>query len=137
MTDVKTFRRACHEAARRTGGALTEFRISHGPTPNFHQGIIAHPDRTAAVVGVRDIPLLAIAEPRLIEFGPARESGPLTFLDRPDLAAALARMAGFRLLSTDELRGPVDPAQWPHLSRQDLRYRQPRTLGEALFHYGD
>ena len=63
MTDVKAFRRACQEAARRTGGDLTRFRISDEPTPNFHQAIIAYADRTVAVVCVRDAPLLATAIP--------------------------------------------------------------------------
>jgi hypothetical protein len=43
-------------------------RISDKPTPNFHQAIIAYPDRTVAVVCVRDTPLLALAAPRVIEF---------------------------------------------------------------------
>jgi hypothetical protein len=49
-------------------GPVAEFRISVDSTPNFHQGIIAYHDRTVAVVCVRDVPLLAIAVPRIIEF---------------------------------------------------------------------
>jgi hypothetical protein len=37
VNDVMAFRRACYEAARRTGGELTELRIGDEPTPNFHQ----------------------------------------------------------------------------------------------------
>lgn len=137
MTDRKAFRRVCYEAARRTGGDLTEFRISGHVTPNFHQGIVAYADRTVAVVCVRDAPLLAIAVPRVIEFTPARESGPLTFLDLPDLAAALTDAAGFRLLTAAELNGPIDTVKWPRISRTDMRYWQPQTLGEGLFNYWD
>ena len=90
VEDLKAFRRVCHEAASRTGGTVTEFRISTDVTPNFHQGIIAYPDRAIAVVCVRDTTILALAEPRVIEFAPTRESGPLTFVDAPGLAAALA-----------------------------------------------
>jgi len=32
----------CGEAARQTGGEVAEFRISSGPTRNFHQGTIAY-----------------------------------------------------------------------------------------------
>jgi hypothetical protein len=137
VTDLKAFRRACYGAARRTGGELTELRISDKPTPNFHQAIIAYADRTVAVVCVRDSPLLALAVPRAIEFAPARESNPLTFLDLPDLAAALAQAAEFRLLTTAELDGPIDIAEWPGISRHDLRCWQPQTLGEGLFNYRD
>jgi len=137
VTDVKAFRRACQEAARRTGGDLTRFRISDEPTPNFHQAIIAYADRTVAVVCVRDAPLLAIAGPRVIEFTPTRESGPLIFLDLPDLTAALTDAPGFRLLTTAELNGPIDMVTWPRISRTDVRYWQPQTLGECLFNYWD
>jgi hypothetical protein len=53
-------------------------------------------------------PASALAVPRTIEFTPTRESTPLTFLDLPDLAAALARAAEFRLLTSTELDGPID-----------------------------
>lgn len=137
MTDLTAFRRACYEAARRTGGELTEFRIGDVLTPNFHQGIIAYTDRAVAIVGIRDAPLLAIAVPRIIEFTPSSESGPLTFVDCPDLAEALADAAGFRLLTATELNGPIDMAEWPRISRPDLRYWQPQTLGQCLFNYWD
>jgi hypothetical protein len=137
VTDVKAFRRACYEAARRTSGELAEFRISDEPTPNFHQAIIAHPDGNVAVVCVRDTPLLALAVPRVIDFTPARDAGPLTFVDRPDLAAALEATPGFRLLTATELNGPIDTAKWPRINRYDMRFWQPRTLGEALFNYWD
>jgi hypothetical protein len=137
VTDVKAFRRACYEAPRRTCGELTEFRISDEPTPRFHQGIIAYADRTVAVACVRDTPLLAAAVPRVIEFTPARESSPLTFVDLPDLAAALAQAADLRLLSANGLDGPIHMAKRPRISPHDLRYWQPQTLGEALFHYWD
>ncbi|MDI6102165.1 hypothetical protein QLQ12_26450 [Actinoplanes sp. NEAU-A12] len=137
MTDLKAFRRVCYEVARRTGGELTEFRISDEPTPNFHQAIITYSSRNVAVVCVRDAPLLALAVPRVIEFTPAREAGPLTFVDLPDLVAALKATPGFRLLTATELGGPIDAAKWPRISQYDMRYWQPQTLGEGLFNYWD
>jgi hypothetical protein len=144
VTDLKAFRRACHEAARRTGGELTEFRISDEPTPNFHQAIITYragrwatgladpaASRNVAVVCLRDAPLMALAVPRVIRFTSAREAGPLTFVDLPDLAAALEAAPGFRLLTATELDGPIDKAKWPGISSYDMRYWQPQTLGEG------
>jgi hypothetical protein len=55
---------------------VAEFRISNGPTPSFHQGIIARPGRTVAVACLRDMPILALAVPRVIKFEPTREAGP-------------------------------------------------------------
>jgi hypothetical protein len=134
---LKALRRVCLQAALQTDGQVAEFRISNDPTPNFHQGIIAYQDRTVAVVCVRDTPLLAIAVPRVIEFAPTRECGPLTFVDLPDLVAALAEAPDFRLLSAPELDGPVDTVKWPRIGLRDLCYWQPRSLGEALFNYWD
>jgi hypothetical protein len=53
---------------------LTEFRISDGATPNFHQATIAYPDRNVAVVCVRETPLLALTVPRVIDFTPTRQT---------------------------------------------------------------
>ena len=75
------------EPNRRHGDRV---RHQHEVTPNFHQGIIAYPEPAIAVVCVRDTTILALAEPRVIEFAPTRESGPLTFVDAPGLAAELA-----------------------------------------------
>jgi hypothetical protein len=114
------------------------FHLADDVTPNFHQGLIGYRDRTVAVVCARDAAVLAVAEPRTIEFvDGARESGPLTFVDVPDLAAALAEVPGFRVLIPAELNGPLDAAAWPELSPSDITYWQPASLGEALFNYWD
>jgi hypothetical protein len=135
--DLREFRRVCYRAAHRTGGKVIEFRISNEVTPNFHQGIIAYRDHTVAVACVRNAVFLAIAVPRSLEFAPARDSGPLTIVDVPDLATALTEVGGFRVLTPAELDGPIDPAQWPGISSYDLRIWKPGSLGEALFNYWD
>lgn len=134
--DLKVFRRACYDAAQRTSGKLSEFRISNELTPNFHQGVIAYADRTVAVACLRNVPLLALAVPRLIDSTP-RDWTPLTFVDVPVLTAALAEATEFRLLTVTELAGAIDLALWPQISRHDIRYWKPKTLGEALFNYWD
>jgi hypothetical protein len=138
MTVLRNFRRACYEVARRTGGRVTEFRLAEGVTPNFHQGVIAYHDHTVAVVCVRDSTLLAVAEPRIIDFADdARESGPLTFVDAPALVAVLAELPGFQVLVPTELDGPFDSAVWTKVQASDIKYWRPGNLGEALFNYWD
>lgn len=138
MTDVRDFRRACHAAARDTGGTVAGFRLAEGVAPNFHQGLIAYRNRTVAVVCTRDTAVLAVAEPRAIEFtSHVRESGPLTFVDAPELAAVLATMPGFQVLALSELSSPFDAAAWPGVLPRDVKYWRPRNLGEALFNYWD
>jgi hypothetical protein len=66
VPEIREFRAVCHAVARRTGGSLVEFRVADGVTPSFHQGVIAYRDRTVAVVGDRALPLVAVAEPRVL-----------------------------------------------------------------------
>jgi hypothetical protein len=139
MTDVRNFRHACCAAARRTGGKVIEFRLADDVTPNFHQGLIAYRERTVAVACTRDSAVLALAEPRTIGFvNSVGESGPLTFVDAPELVAVLAALLpGSQVLTPSELNGPFDAATWPSISSNDIAYWRPGTLGEALFNYWD
>lgn len=125
MTDVRDFRRACHTVARRIGGKVVGFRLATGVTPNFHQGRVSYSGRTVAVVCTRDTAILAVAEPRSLEFvDGVRESGPLNFVDVPELSAALGELPGFRVLVTAELNSPFDVATWPEVPTQDTAYRK-------------
>lgn len=141
MVNLRVFRRVCYAAARRTGGKVVEFRISDEVAPNFHQGVVAYGERFLAVVCLRDAALLAIAVPRSLDFTPGRDSGPLTFIDMPDLATTLTdigtEVGGFKLITAAELDGPINQAQWPGISSYELRLWKPGSLGEALFNYWD
>jgi hypothetical protein len=141
VVDLRLLRRVCHQAAARTGGTVTGFRISDGVTPNFHQAILTYASRRVAVVCNRDAPILALALPRSLDLTTARDCGPLTFVDMPDLAAALTdagtALEGLRVLTRADLDGPILPAEWPDISSDDLRYWSPASLGEALFNYWD
>lgn len=117
---------------------MVGFRIADGVTPNFHQGLIVHHDRTVAVACTRDSAILAVAEPRITDFAAGFvESSPLMFVTAPALMAALAKMSGFRVLTPAELNGPFDAAAWPEVLASDIKYWQPESLGEALFNYWD
>lgn len=139
MIEGREFRRACYTAARDTGGRIIEFRIADYVTPNFHEGIIGYRDRTVAVVCTRDSDVMAVAEPRNIDFVRGIvDASPLTFVDAPELAAAVAvLLPGVQVLTPAELNGSFTPAAWPHVLAYDIKYWQPATLGEALFNYWD
>ncbi|WIX83008.1 hypothetical protein QRX50_20700 [Amycolatopsis carbonis] len=138
MVDLREFRRACHEAARRTGGRLVEFRIADSVTPNFHQGVIDYSDHHLSIVCTRDRrePVVAVAEPRAID-ATVVSAGPLTFVDAPDLLAVLAEFPAFQVLTPADLAGPFDARKWPGLHSADLKYWAPADLGEVLFNYWD
>lgn len=116
---------------------MIEFRLADGRTPNFHQGVITYRGRHVAVVALRDSAVLAIAEPRGTESDGVIESGPLTFVEAPDLVTALSEQAGFGILTAAELTRPFDAAAWPELEEADIRYWKPETVGDALFNYWD
>jgi hypothetical protein len=134
MTDLREFRRACHEAARRTGGRIVEFRIADCVTPNFHQGVLDHGGHRVSIVCTRDRaePVVAIAEPR-----PLDGMGPLTFVEAPELVAVLAEFPAFQVLAPAGLAGPFDARTWPGYHPAELKYWAPADLGEVLFDYWD
>ncbi|MFI5593371.1 hypothetical protein ACIA5G_50560 [Amycolatopsis sp. NPDC051758] len=138
MTSLREFRRACHEAARRTGGRIAEFRIADCVTPNFHQGVLDHGGCRLSIVCTRDRaePVVAVAEPRAID-ETAVEAGPLKFVEAPELVAVLAEFPAFRVLTPADLAGPFDARTWPGYHPADLKYWAPADLGEVLFNYWD
>ncbi len=85
-----------------------------------------------AVVCDRELPLAAVAEPPV-----GGDTGPLTFLDVPAPARALAAVPGLRVLAAAELAAPFRQADWPHVLAGGLAYWRPATVGEALFTYWD
>ncbi|MFI7674955.1 hypothetical protein [Actinophytocola sp. NPDC049390] len=111
--------------------------MAESVTPNFHQGFIAYRGRTVAVVRGREMPVMAIAEPRVAGNGGVEGAGPLTFVEAPELAVCLAELSGCRVLTVVELNGPFDAVAWPRVSAGDVAYWRPGTLGEALFNYWD
>jgi hypothetical protein len=97
VPDIRSFRKACYEAAHVTGWEVAGFWFSEGMTPNFHQGLVTYRNRTGAVAWVRSSSLLALAEPRDIEFvRGTRDASPLTFVHDPALVTALAEASDSR-----------------------------------------
>jgi hypothetical protein len=138
MISLREFRRACHEAARRTGGQLVEFGIADCVTPNFHQGVLDYGGYRLSIVCTRDRaePVVAVAEPRAID-ETAVDAGSLTFVEAPELVAVLAEFPAFRVLTPADLAGPFDARTWPGYHPADLKYWAPADLGEVLFNYWD
>ncbi|OXM51415.1 hypothetical protein [Amycolatopsis alba] len=132
MTDPKEFRRACHEAARRTRGQVVRF-VPGDQGRNFDTGEIAYPHRTVAVVWTQDgdedgrHEILGIAD-AFITFGT------ITFVDEPGLLAVLGELLpGHRLYSRAELEAPIDPTAPRWKNHYDVKYWRPDCLGQVLF----
>jgi len=59
----------------------------------------------------------------------------LDFVDCPTLAALLQHQYGVDVLTKDELHAPFEDRSY--LLESDVRYWQPKTLGEGLFNWWD
>ncbi|MFC3450468.1 hypothetical protein [Amycolatopsis speibonae] len=132
MNDLREFRRACYEAARRTRGQVT--RLVPG---NFDQAEIAYRHRTAAVLWTQEWDeagrheILGIAEAPV-------GYGSITFVDEPGLLAVLGELLpGHRLYTRAELDAPIDLSAPPWVNDREARYWRPGNLGEALFNFWD
>jgi hypothetical protein len=133
--DVRDFSKACYAAALLTGRRVLEVVEANQPTPNFHLALLERHGDTVAVVGNREVPLLAITVPR-----EAHKAGPLSFVDVVDLASALSQIEPFKVLSVAELSRPlsqITSGELPPHDAYDIRYWRPKTFGEVVFNYWD
>ncbi|MEU9686003.1 hypothetical protein [Amycolatopsis japonica] len=136
---MREFRRACHEAARSTGGRALEFQRAVYPL-NFDQALVAYDDR-AIVVLRQEWNLLAAAEHQptgneyFLSFVPY---GRPSFIDEPELLMIVSQiLPGTKVFSRADLEGPLVLEEWPHMSPSDVKHWKPENLGEALFNDWD
>lgn len=132
-TDPRVFARICHEAARRAGGRVEKI-TPPGVTPNFHLATLARSGHRLALLGLRHLPLVAIAECS------PDNSVSVTFVDDLAVREALELATPFRLLTLGELGTPVSLADLSGLAPAGLRQIaswKPETVGELLFNYWD
>ena len=59
----------------------------------------------------------------------------LQFIDHPLLANALHHLANIQVYCTSQLNAPFVAQSW--MSKHDINYWKPQTLGEALFNWWD
>ena len=132
--DARSFLKACHDAARRTGGKVTATHQA-GVTPNFHTVVITCGHEHVAVLRHALLPLIALAQ------APA-DAVPLApaFIDHTHLAHILSQTTGCQVLSTTDLHQPIASADLSELTPAEhtqIRYWKPTTVGELLFNYWD
>ena len=101
--------RACHDAARRTGGSVTAAR-QPGVTPSFHTVVISYDDEQIAVLRHDRLDVITLAQE------PAHGSTVITaFIDRPALAEILCQTTNCSILSAAEHQDGIRrlPARLP------------------------
>jgi len=133
---VKRFTAACHSAAQQVRGHVEFVRAAAGHvTPNFHEASVSWNDGAgkARVLCNAHHPIVAFASPVTGE-GDTR----IEFVDCPELASAFD--AGFHILNHKEASAAISPEALVQLSEAELvqmRYWDPRTIGDLVFNFWD
>lgn len=133
---MQRFTVACHTAARQAGGQTQQITTANGPvTPNYHEALITlrHNRPPVRVLCNAHHPIVAFTLPPTSE-----GSLSLEFADCPPLAEAFAEE--FTVLSQQDACAPVTNDMIALLGEDELhemRYWQPRCIGELIFNFWD
>ncbi|TDC45250.1 hypothetical protein E1212_29090 [Jiangella ureilytica] len=131
--DLGTFTTVCYHAARAIGATVTGV-IKADVTPSFHTIDVAQAQHHIAVLRHTTVPLVAFARPR------TSGDATITFIDRPDLAAAITNLTDAQILTAEQLGIPLPQADLsalgPH-EHDQINYWKPNTVGELLFNFWD
>ncbi|MGW5576364.1 hypothetical protein [Micromonospora chokoriensis] len=133
QTDLSVFTAVCHHAARTIDATVTGATPA-GVTPSFHTVDITHAQHHIAVLRHITLPLTAFARPR------ASGDVAVTFIDQPDLAAAITNLTDAQVLTAEQLRTPLSQVDLSALEpavQDQINYWKPTTVGELLFNFWD
>jgi hypothetical protein len=114
--------------------ALSQPSFRPGVTPNFHTVEITRHGACTAVLGHNSVSVIAFAEPR----PPGHAT--VTFIDRPELAAAIRATCDLPIFTKQQMNSPVPTADLTALGADEhrqIRYWRPNTIGELLFNFWD
>ncbi|RGC70869.1 hypothetical protein C5N14_00005 [Micromonospora sp. MW-13] len=131
QADLRAFTAICHQAARTVDATVTGVTPAD-VTPNFHTIDITHPEHHITVLRHTALPFIAFAHPR--------DDLTITFVDHPDLAAAIISLTDTQVLTVDQLRTPLSQVDLSALApgeHDQISYWKPTTVGELLFNFWD
>lgn len=123
--DTHTFKHLIYTLSWQLGAKVISI---HPPevTPNF---IAAH-----LQLNTQDFYILC-SESNDWAFSQQLQPFKLQFIDIPLLANALHHLAHISVYSTHQLYAPFTAQSW--MSKHDISYWKPQTLGDALFNWWD
>ncbi|GIE76966.1 hypothetical protein Aph02nite_29160 [Actinoplanes philippinensis] len=129
---ARTFRGACHEAARAADGTVEQVTESAYPR-NFHSAVIRAPSGRLTVLCNDSYPWVAFAE------GVTGDLDPKAFADPPSWAGTFTG-AGFVVMSRRLLASPLDAVDTGALGtaeRLQIDSWRPPNVGETVFNSWD
>ena len=123
---LRMFGSVCHQAVRAVGGTVLGVTPA-GVTPSFHRAEVRHQHRDLAVLRHVALPFVAFTDAE-------------SFLDHPDLAAAITSVSELRVLTRADLETPlsrVDLSGLGSAEHDQIAYWQPGTVGDLVFNDWD
>ncbi|MEU4770868.1 hypothetical protein [Micromonospora sp. NPDC023644] len=133
QADLRAFTAVCHHAARTVDATVIGVTPA-GVTPSFHTVDIAGAHDHIAVLRHTILPLIAFARPQ------GDGDVMVTFVDHPDLAAALTTRTDAQSLTAEQLQTALSQVDLNALSPHEhdqIDYWKPTTVGELLFNFWD
>ncbi|GAB3186899.1 hypothetical protein FHX75_111280 [Micromonospora palomenae] len=133
QADPRVFAGICQHAARAIDATVAGVAPA-GVTPSFHTVDITDPPLHIAVLRHTTLPFIAFACPH------ANGDVTVTFVDHPDLAAAITNLTDAQVLTVDQLQtslAQVDLNSLDPGEHHQIGYWKPTTLGELLFNFWD
>ncbi|KAB1100218.1 hypothetical protein F6X54_32120 [Micromonospora aurantiaca] len=133
QADPRVFAGICHHTARAIDATVASVTPA-GVTPSFHTVTIASVQQHIAVLRHTTLPLIAFARPH------ANGDVTVTFVDHPDLAAAITHLTDAQVLTVNQLQTPlaqIDLSLLDPGEHHQIDYWKPITLGELLFNSWD
>lgn len=106
-----------------------------GVTPNFHSALLTNGDTAISILGHSTYPIFAFSEPLVLHSCEIRfiDSDPLT----QQLATLFPNVAIATTAELDRKLTDTDLALLDTAEREQVKYWQPQTVGNAAFNWWD
>ena len=134
-TNERQFQTACHAVARDLHGRVIQVGpVAHHRIESFSIITLQIGDRQASALLNAHYPFLALAEP--VAVGEVT----FTFIDWPSVSDEFARHGTYTFLTPPELSiacTQIDTSQLAEAECAQIKYWQPRTVGENIYNFWD
>lgn len=123
--DRSNFQQTIYRLSQYVGADVMEIHLPE-VTPNFMSASLKIKQQTVYVL---------CSDNQDWAFSQQLQPFKLQFIDHPLLANALHNLANIQVYCTSQLNAPFVAQSW--MSKHDINYWKPQTLGEALFNWWD
>lgn len=123
--DRSNFQQTIYRLSQYVGADVMEIHLPE-VTPNFMSASLKIKQQTVYVL---------CSDNQDWAFSQQLQPFKLQFIDHPLLANMLHNLANIQVYCTSQLNAPFVAQSW--MSKHDINYWKPQTLGEALFNWWD